>query len=287
MLIKRIITAVVLLAILLPALFLGSPNLFNAFTLILIAAGVWEWSRMNGYSHTKSIFFALDAFVICAGLMYLGLTRYPMPMLWLLATALWVLISSYLLHQGVASWARVPKALRLILGVLLICTTWLAVSQLRQIGINLLLSTLLLVWAADICAYAAGRLFGGKLFGRLANQGKLAAAISPGKTWEGVLGGFFGVLLVAYFWLWVDQKYASDSLSLYTLLQERFGWFMLLALVFLTMLAVVGDLIESLVKRSAGVKDSSGLLPGHGGVLDRVDALLPVLPAAMFLVSNL
>ena len=281
MLIKRIITAVVLLAFLLPALFFGTPNVFNALTLILIAAGVWEWSRMNGYSQTKSIFFALDAFVICAGLMYIGLTRYPMPMLWLMATALWVLISSYLLIKGVASWARIPASIRLIVGVLLICTTWLAVSQLRQIGINLLLSTLLLVWAADICAYVAGRLFGGKLFGAR----KLAVTISPGKTWEGVLGGFIGVLLVTYFWLWLDQKYASDSLSLYTLLHERFGWFILLALVFLTMLAVVGDLIESLVKRSAGVKDSSGLLPGHGGVLDRVDALLPVLPVAMFLVS--
>ncbi len=283
MLIKRIITAVALLAILLPALFLGTPNAFNALALILIAAGVWEWSRMNGYSQTKSVFFALDVFVICAGLMYIGLTRYPLPMLWLMATALWVLIASYLLSKGVTSWVQIPKSLRLILGVLLICTTWLAVSQLRQIGINLLLSTLLLVWAADIFAYAAGRLFGGKLFGAR----KLAASISPGKTWEGVLGGFVGVLLVAYFWLWLDQKYASDSLSLYTLLKERFGWFMLLALVFLTMLAVVGDLIESLVKRGAGVKDSSGLLPGHGGVLDRVDALLPVLPAAMLLVSHL
>jgi phosphatidate cytidylyltransferase len=236
---------------------------------------------MNGYSQTKAVFFALDAFVICAGLMYIGLTRYPLPMLWLIATALWVLISSYLLIKGVERWARIPQSVRLIIGVLLICTTWLAVSQLRQIGINLLLSTLLLVWAADICAYVAGRLFGGKLFGAR----KLAVTISPGKTWEGVLGGFAGVLLVAYFWLWLDQKYASDSLSLYTLLHERFGWFILLALVFLTMLAVVGDLIESLVKRSAGVKDSSGLLPGHGGVLDRVDALLPVLPVAMFFVS--
>lgn len=283
MLIKRIITAVVLLAILLPALFFGTPNAFNALALILIAAGVWEWSRMNGYGQTKSIFFALDVFVICAGLMYIGLTRYPLPILWLMVTALWVLIASYLLSKGVTSWVQIPKSLRLILGVLLICTTWLAVSQLRQIGINLLLSTLLLVWAADIFAYAAGRLLGGKLFGTR----KLAASISPGKTWEGVLGGFVGVVLVAYFWLWLDQKYASDSLSLYTLLKERFGWFMLLALVFLTMLAVVGDLIESLVKRSAGVKDSSGLLPGHGGVLDRVDALLPVLPAAMLLVSHL
>jgi phosphatidate cytidylyltransferase len=281
MLIKRIITAVVLLSILLPALFLGSPNLFNGLALILIAAGVWEWARMNGYSQARAIFFSLDAFVICWGLMYLGVTRYPVTQWWLVVSATWVLISSYLLKNGVVSWARIPKAVRLIVGVLLICTAWLAVAQLREIGVNLLLSSLLLVWAADICAYAAGRLLGGKLFG----MRKLAVSISPGKTWEGVLGGFVGVLLVAYFWLWLDQKYASDSLSLYTLLWERWGWIALVALVFLTMLAVVGDLIESLVKRSAGVKDSSGLLPGHGGVLDRVDALLSVLPVAMFFVS--
>ena len=287
MLIKRIITALVLLAILLPALFFGSPNLFNGLALILIAAGVWEWSRMNGYSQAHAIFFALDAFLICWGLMYLGLTRYPMPILWLIVTAVWVLVSGYLLKNGIASWARIPKPLRMIAGLLLICTAWLAVAQLRVVGINLLLSALLLVWAADICAYAAGRLLGGKLFGKLIDKSKLAPAISPGKTWEGVVGGFVGVLLIASFWLWVDHHYVSDSLSLYTLLWERGALFALLALVFLTMLAVVGDLIESLVKRSAGVKDSSHLLPGHGGVLDRVDALLPVLPAAMFFVSLL
>lgn len=276
MLIKRIITAVLLLAILLPALFWGVPNLFNALALVLIAGAVWEWSRMNGYSQTKAVFFALDVFVICAGLMYLGLTRYPLPMLWLINTALWVLASTYLIKNGVASWAKIPQSLRLLGGVLMIGTTWLAVAQLREIGINLLLSALLLVWAADIFAYAAGRAFG---------KHKLAPSISPGKTWQGVAGGFVGVLLVAVFWLWLDDKYKSDSLSLYSIMVHRWGWMSALVLVFLTMLAVVGDLIESLVKRSSGVKDSSGLLPGHGGVLDRVDALLPVLPTAMLLVS--
>jgi phosphatidate cytidylyltransferase len=281
MLIKRIITAVVLLAILLPALFLGVPNLFSALALILIAGAVWEWSRMNGYSDTKAVFFALDSFVICAGLMYVGLTRYPVPILWLVASSFWVLTATYLLKNGVASWAKIPRAVRLIGGVLVLMATWLAVAQLREIGINLLLSVLLLVWAADIFAYAFGRMLGGKLFGAR----KLAPSISPGKTWEGVIGGFIGVLCVAAFWLWVDNKYSSDSLSIYSIIQHRFGWVGLLVLVFLTMLAVVGDLIESLVKRSCGVKDSSGLLPGHGGVLDRVDALLPVLPTAMLLVS--
>jgi phosphatidate cytidylyltransferase len=276
MLIKRIVTAVVLLGILLPTLFLGAPNLFNAIELILIAAAVWEWSKMNGYSNTKAVFFGLDAFVMCAGLMYLGVTRTPLPMLWLCVTAFWVLMSAYLLKNGAVVWCTIPKGLRLVGGVLILCTTWLAVAQLREVGINLLLSALLLVWAADIFAYVAGRLFGKR---------KLAPSVSPGKTWEGVFGGFVGVLIVAGLWLWSDYRYASDSLSLYSIMLHRFGYVSILVLVFLTMMAVVGDLIESLVKRSAGVKDSSGLLPGHGGVLDRIDALLPVLPAAMLLVS--
>jgi phosphatidate cytidylyltransferase len=276
MLIQRIATAICLLAVLLPALFFGTPRHFNALTLILIAAAVWEWSRMNGYSNTKAIFFALDVFVICVGIMYLGLTRLSMPMLWLSITAFWVLASAYLLKNGVVVWGAIPRALRLIGGVLALGVTWLAVAQLREIGINLLLSVLLLVWAADIAAYASGRLWG---------RHKLAPSVSPGKTWEGALGGLVGVLLVAGIWLWADSHYALDSLSLYSLLLYRFGYLSLLVLVFLTMMAVVGDLIESLVKRSAGVKDSSGLLPGHGGVLDRVDALLPVLPIAMLLVS--
>jgi len=281
MLLKRVMTALVLLAILLPVLFLGSPSLFNGLTLVLIAAGVWEWGRMNGYGQAMAIFFALSACVLGWVLMYCDVPQYPAPRLWLVVAAIWVLVPSYLLKNGVVSWALIPKVVRLAVGVLLICMAWLAVAQLRERGVNLLLSSLLLVWAADICAYAAGRLMGGKLFGKR----KLAVSISPGKTWEGVLGGFIGVLLVAYFWLWLDQKYASDSLSLYSLLWARWGWIALVALVFLTMLAVVGDLMESLVKRSAGVKDSSGLLPGHGGVLDRVDALLSVLPVAMFFVS--
>jgi phosphatidate cytidylyltransferase len=281
MLIKRVITAVVLLAILLPALFLGSPDLFNALVLVLIAAGVWEWARMNGFGQTHAVFFAFDVLLVCAGMMLMGFTRYPVPNLWLITVALWTLASAYLLQNGVTCWLTIRPIIRLVVGVVLIGITWLAAAQLREMGVNLLLSCLLLVWAADIFAYAAGRLLGGKLFGAR----KLAASISPGKTWEGVLGGFVGVLLVAACWLWMDGHFTVDSPSLYTLLWIRWGALSLVALVFLTTLSVVGDLIESLVKRSAGVKDSSGLLPGHGGVLDRVDALLPVLPATLFLLS--
>ena len=114
----------------------------------------------------------------------------------------------------------------------------------------------------------------------------LAPSISPGKSWEGVWSGMAGVQLLALFWMWLDTRFAFDSPSLYSSLAQTLGWVgAALALLALCGLSVVGDLVESLVKRAAGAKDSSRLLPGHGGVLDRVDALLPVMPAALALMT--
>jgi phosphatidate cytidylyltransferase len=143
------------------------------------------------------------------------------------------------------------------------------------VGINFLLSLLVTVWVADIGAYFAGRRFGKK---------KLAVRISPGKSWEGVYGGVAAVLLLAVAWsLWSPL---DDSPSVYAKLLGGQGWLMvLLGALLMVAMSVVGDLVESLVKRSAGMKDSSALLPGHGGVLDRVDALLPTLPLGMMLYS--
>ena len=158
---------------------------------------------------------------------------------------------------------------------------WLAVAQARVIGVQFLLSVLLLVWVADIAAYAAGRTLGGKFTRR-----KLAPAISPGKSWEGVWGGMTGVVLLAFGWVLLEASgYTVFSGSLYARLWTQHGVLvMLIGVIFLAAMSVVGDLVESLIKRSAGVKDSSGLLPGHGGVLDRVDALLPAVPLAMMLI---
>ena len=129
---------------------------------------------------------------------------------------------------------------------------------------------------ADVCAYFGGRAIGGA---------KLAPSISPGKSWAGVWSGMLGVLaLGALWWGVIDHRVGVDSASLYTRLADRFGIAPgALALLFLAAMSVVGDLVESLVKRSAGAKDSSSLLPGHGGVLDRIDALLPVFPLALAL----
>jgi phosphatidate cytidylyltransferase len=133
---------------------------------------------------------------------------------------------------------------------------------------------------ADIFAYFAGRAFGLKF-----TKGKLAPAISPGKSWEGVWGGMAGVVVLALCWVAADRYFAADVPSLYSRLAGRGWWLLLLAALFMAAMSVVGDLVESLIKRSAGAKDSSNLLPGHGGVLDRVDALLPTLPLAMMLAS--
>ena len=157
---------------------------------------------------------------------------------------------------------------------------WLAAVQARTWGINFLLSIFLLVWVADVFAYFSGRALGLKF-----TRNKLAPSISPGKSWEGVWGGMLGVILLAVAWVLADASFEASVASFYSRLAAVGWWFLFLGAIAMAAMSVVGDLVESLVKRSAGAKDSSNLLPGHGGVLDRVDALLPTLPIAMMLAS--
>jgi phosphatidate cytidylyltransferase len=136
-----------------------------------------------------------------------------------------------------------------------------------------LLSSMVLVWIADIGAYFSGKAFGKR---------KLAPSISPGKSWEGAIGGGFAVLLLSAAAIVFGGPALADTFVVK--LQSRFGWVVALCLlVVVVVLSVVGDLVESQLKRRAGIKDSSALLPGHGGVLDRIDALIPVLPLAALL----
>jgi phosphatidate cytidylyltransferase len=280
MLKQRVITALLLLVLLLPALFYGEAWPFCLLALVFISAAAWEWARANGYGRGVSVFVGGVCCVLCSLMWASGLLMQNMPRLWLVVGAAWVLGGALILRSGVAAWASHSRLLRLVFGVVALSLTWLAVGQAKVIGTNFLLSVLALVWAADIAAYFAGRTWGGRW-----SRSKLAASISPGKSWEGVWGGMVGVMVLAWIWRYVDLLNGVSVPSLFTHVGNRSLWLLMVVAVFMAAMSVVGDLIESLVKRSAGIKDSSGLLPGHGGVLDRIDALLPTLPLALMLYS--
>lgn len=275
MLKQRVITAVVLLALLLPALLVSQPWPFALLTLVAIGAAGWEWARLNACGQPASIAFGLALAAACAAALWRGWNIQAPVMAWWLAALVWVLGGLAAIRLGPAAWPNLPRALRLVLGWLALWTAWLALAHAKTLGVNFILSVFCLVWVADIAAY-----FGGRQFGRR----KLSPTISPGKSWEGVWSGMAGALVLAGLWLLADERFAVDSASLYTRLHDRAGALgLVLAVLFLAAMSVVGDLVESLVKRSAGAKDSSRLLPGHGGVLDRIDALLPVFPLALAL----
>lgn len=300
MLKQRILTALALVAVLLPALAAHAAWPFALLTLFFVGAAGWEWSRLNQAPGWRA--WVLAAAVVGAGLFMahrLGLPVWeaeagqvavsaaahvhawgeaPVGFLvpgwiWWLGAVLWFPSVILMLRWGTGRWLSVPQGLRRMLGLVFLVLAWLALVDGRAQGLNFLLSTFCLVWAADIGAY-----FGGRTWGRR----KLAPTISPGKSWEGVWAGGAAVLLVAALWIVADRHGFADSPSLYSRLWSGLGPVgTVLALMVLTGMSVAGDLVESLVKRQAGVKDSSQLLPGHGGVLDRVDALLPVLPLSM------
>lgn len=277
MLKQRIITALVLVGLLMAALAMDSPWPFALITLLLISAASWEWVTLNQGGGAISLFLGFAVAVSGVIALLAGWKTDAPQVLWWLALGLWLVGGFFALRSGPAAWPTLPKLARWALGLMALWLTWLAVAHARAVGINYLLSVFCLVWMADVAAY-----FGGRTFGKR----KLAPSISPGKSWEGVWSGMVGVLLLALLWMWLDTRFGFDSASVFTRLQHSLGWLLsAVALLGLCGLSVVGDLMESLVKRAAGVKDSSRLLPGHGGVLDRVDALLPVVPTAMALVT--
>jgi phosphatidate cytidylyltransferase len=276
MLLQRVITALVLLALLLLAILVDAAWPFAVLTLMMIGAAGWEWGRLNAASSTVSVLLGLGLSVACAAAWWAGWIRAGSNPAWWLAVVVWVAGGAWALKAGPEGWPKLPRALRWVLGLVALFTAWLALASAKTSGLNFLMSVFCLVWVADISAY-----FGGRAFGRR----KLAPSISPGKSWEGVWSGMAGVIVLAFVWIAIEHHLASGAApSLFSLLLERLHLpGLVLALIFLCLMSVCGDLVESLVKRAAGAKDSSRLLPGHGGVLDRVDALLPVFPIAMAL----
>ncbi|NBW00561.1 MAG: phosphatidate cytidylyltransferase [Betaproteobacteria bacterium] len=286
MLRTRVLTAVVALIVLIGAA-LWAPALgFDLLLLAIMAVALYEWLGLLGLRPQRAATIAA-AMGLAGGLSLLvfpsvalaatGQGSALLP-LYILATLMWVVAAPIALSRGRTVGGR--SAVGQAAAFLLCFATWLALLQADGIGKLFLLSVLLLVWVADTAAYFSGRAFG---------RNKLAPSISPGKTWEGVLGALAANLLLAAAMGQVGSA-QPDGLAptIFSLIRDQVGGiFLFLFVVLITLVSVIGDLYESLLKRVRGVKDSGGLLPGHGGVLDRIDALTAVFPVTMAMVSLL
>jgi phosphatidate cytidylyltransferase len=266
MLKTRVITAVVMLAILLPVLFLLPPIYLSALFFIMLVAAAWEWSRLIAPNADRSAY--IYALICALIVMLLWLSAEPSFEIALLsiAIAFWLFGMPFMLSQGLHLSLSRWRFVLSVLGFIVLPSAWLSLDVLREIGLLWLLSAMILVWLADIGAYFVGRSIGKR---------KLASQISPGKSLEGALGG----LVLCLIYVILCCYYFLPNQTLFGAWQAQWGWAaMLLMTAVLVLFSVLGDLFESQLKRLAKVKDSSNLLPGHGGFLDRVDALLPVMP---------
>ncbi|MDP9587073.1 UNVERIFIED_ORG: phosphatidate cytidylyltransferase [Burkholderia contaminans] len=273
MLKTRVITAVVMLAVLLPVTLFAPLTAFGALIGVVLVFAAWEWARLLKLGATGSVVYAIVAAAALAATAPLGVGASSSRPLFMAAGVFWLLVGPFSLRRKPELAGGVWRAFLLAAGLVVFAACWHALVAARAEGVPFVLSLLLVVWLADIGAYFAGKAFGKR---------KLAITISPGKSWEGAIGGWLAVMVVAG----VAMAAHWFEPTLFSAFATRYGmpgaW---AALTLLVAYSVIGDLFESLLKRQAGVKDSSGLLPGHGGVLDRVDALLPVLPLAMLLLG--
>lgn len=270
MLKQRVITAVVLLALLIGAL-AWSATAFELLATAIVAATLGEWMQLVGWPRGPAVagaaVFGAVLFVVALALPQWA--EHALLPLSLLAVIVWAALAMLLVQPDAMS-VRMPRGLSTVLAVLMMSAAWVALVHFLLEGVVFLLSVLAIVWLADTAAYFAGRAFGKR---------KLAPHISPGKTWAGVVGAVVAVVGVAV----IARVVAPDADLLSNRLLARLGVAGAVLLGVIVLLSVVGDLFESLLKRQAGVKDSSRLLPGHGGFYDRVDALLPTLPLAALL----
>ncbi|MDQ1920696.1 phosphatidate cytidylyltransferase [Massilia pseudoviolaceinigra] len=276
MLITRIITAVVLLVVLLAVLFGGYYPAFAAVVLLFLTAAITESFQLFRSSRKQSFLIALfwsAAFAYA----FLYNDNSAVKFWFGLSTLLWLLRFVPSLKVGLPPAEGGRNTMMATMYAISIVACFAAIVLFFKQSAVYLLSVLALVWIADIGAYFSGKAFGKR---------KLAPSISPGKSWEGAIGGGIAVLLIASLSVLFGGPVLADTFAV--ALQAKLGWAGALAvLVVIVAASVVGDLFESQLKRRAGVKDSSNLLPGHGGVLDRIDALVPVLPLAALIHTGL
>ncbi len=265
MLRTRLLTVAVLIPAVLAALFLLPSLLFAGVVLVVIGAAAHEWARLAGMARNGAAWYVAGIVLVGIGMLAAG----HMAMVWPAivsigcgaAALFWMTLAPAWVIGRWPTQRRLPMA---ILGGVVLLGAWIALVELQARSAWLVLAAMATVWIADTAAYFAGRAFGRR---------RLAPQVSPGKTWEGVYGAWIAVVLYALVLVLLARK-AGLSVAVGPVVIVMWLAFML----FVASVSVVGDLFESLLKRHAGVKDSGALLPGHGGVLDRTDALLAAMP---------
>jgi phosphatidate cytidylyltransferase len=266
MLKARVVTALILVTVLGAVLF-AAPAWLVAIAFSLVAGvAAWEWGGLMRQDATARRLYALLVLFFCWQL--LGIADEVFPLLFVASAVFWVLVLPFWLR---GRWDMTGNDfVGYAVGLLVILPTWAGMISLQSRSPWILLAAMALVWVADVAAYFSGRAFGRR---------KLAPHISPGKTWEGVAGAVLGVLVYGAVLAVFAPDRAMSGIALSPLA-------MALLLMALTALSIVGDLFESLLKRHAQIKDSSQLLPGHGGVLDRIDSQTSTLPLVALLVMQ-
>jgi phosphatidate cytidylyltransferase len=270
MLTTRILTALALLAVLLPVLYFNNLVAFGVVVTVFFGAAIWETFRLFNPGSNKAGVVALFWSAAFAWTFFFN-SNPGSPAFWFVISVLvWVLRFTPALKTGLPPLGSLPNTLLSLTYAVALVGCFAAIVTLYTYSPLYLLSVLVIVWCADVFAYFSGKAFGKR---------KLAPSISPGKSWEGAIGGAIAVLLFAS--LAIAFGGPALAVSFPARVHASLGWGATwLVLVLVVAASIVGDLFESLLKRRAGMKDSSKLLPGHGGVLDRIDALVPVLPLA-------
>lgn len=267
MLKKRILTVLILLPIFLAALFLLPDRGWAGFILIGILIALNEWAKIANFSKSARLSYIGISLILIVLLMWahfkLNILVLISPYFYLGAVLFWVVVVPFWMRL---KWRAIPLVYAFV-GWIILLPTWLAFIELRERGPFFLLSLLSIVWIADSAAYFFGRQFG---------KHKLAPIISPNKTWEGLLGAFIAITIYGFVLIYSNFDLGLNAIVLIVVM-----------LWVLTGLSVIGDLFESMIKRQYGVKDSGNFLPGHGGMLDRIDSLTATMPIAALCIMLL
>lgn len=267
----RLLTAIVLIPIVIAALFLLSPANFGLVVIAVSALGAWEWAQFVGWhSQVKRVGLAVVFAAVLLAMQFsmadiTSLSNEPVILYGLWAGLIWWLAAIVLVvtYPASAFWGK-SAIIRLLFGVLTIIPFYCGMMALRTVGYQSdtsigawwLLYVMLLVWGADSGAYA---------FGRTIGRNKMAPKVSPGKTWEGLVGGLITAGIIS----WAFSAFAPIPVM---------PDYLLVTSIIVVVVSVFGDLTESMFKRQSGIKDSSHLIPGHGGILDRIDSLTAAIP---------